>query len=70
MEQDDVLISIPQAAAELGVAPSTIWRHIDRGHLKAQQLQREWAIRRGDFREFQASLPTLPKPGRPRKPPA
>lgn len=60
-----MLISIPDAAERLGVNPSTVWRHIGRGNLKAQKLRREWAIRSGDLREFAKVLPTLPKPGRP-----
>lgn len=63
---EDVVL-IPEAARTLGMSRQTLWRHVDRGHLKAEKLGRDYVIRRDDLAAFQAERQKAP--GRPRKQP-
>lgn len=53
-----------EAASELGVSKTVVWRQIRAGRLPAEKFGRDWRIRRDDFERFR----TLPRErGRPRK---
>lgn len=53
-----------EAASELGVSKTVVWRQIRSGRLPAEKFGRDWRIRRDDFERFR----TLPRErGRPRK---
>lgn len=41
-----------EAAAELGVSKTVVWRQIQRGTLPAEKFGRDWRIRREDFERF------------------
>jgi excisionase family DNA binding protein len=62
---EDVVL-IPEAARMLGVSRQTLWRHIDRGHLPAKKMGRDYVIKRVDLVAFEAERQKAP--GRPRKP--
>lgn len=57
-----------EAAAELGVSKTVVWRQIHLGRLPAEKFGRDWRIRREDFETFR----TIKRDrGRPRRrPPA
>lgn len=53
-----------EAAAEMGVSKTVVWRQIQAGRLPAQKFGRDWRIKREDFERFKA----IPRDrGRPRK---
>ncbi len=58
-----------EAAAELGVSKTVVWRQITSGRLPAEKFGRDWRIKREDFERFQKLDRSR---GRPRKsdPPA
>ena len=59
------VLSVPQAAEELGLHPNTVRQHIENERLPAQRVGREWAILRPDLDWFK----TLDRPpGRPPSP--
>lgn len=60
------MVLIPEAAKLLGMSRQTLWRHVDRGHLPARRLGRDYVIRRVDLEAFEAERQKTP--GRPRKP--
>ena len=41
-----------EAAAELGVSKTVVWRQIQAGRLPAEKFGRDWRIRREDFDAF------------------
>ena len=53
-----------EAAAELGVSKTVVWRQIHLGRLPAEKFGRDWRIRRDDFEQFRSMRR---EPGRPRK---
>jgi excisionase family DNA binding protein len=52
-----------EAAAELGVSKTVVWRQIHLGRLPAEKFGRDWRINREDFERFRA-MPR--RRGRPR----
>jgi excisionase family DNA binding protein len=65
---DDPLLTIPQAAARLGLDRTRVWRLVRDGRIPAQRVGPLWLIRQSDLDAF-ADEPR--PPGRPpwRKPP-
>jgi len=59
---DDTLLTVPQAAARLGVNRTRVWRLVRDGRLPAEKRGRDWLIRESDLDAF-AAEPR--KPGRP-----
>jgi excisionase family DNA binding protein len=53
-----------EAAAELGVSKTVVWRQIQRGTLPAEKFGRDWRIKREDFELFRQ---IRRERGRPRK---
>ena len=43
-----------EAAAELGVSKTVVWRQIKRGTLPAEKFGRDYRIRREDFERFRS----------------
>lgn len=41
-----------EAASELGVSKTVVWRQIHLGRLPAEKFGRDWRIRREDFEAF------------------
>lgn len=62
----DDLLTIPKAAAELGVSHMTIRRWITNGHLKAIKPGSDYLIRRKALEPLR-DKDNRPQPGRPRK---
>lgn len=59
------IVSVPQAADELGLHENTVRQLIKSGRLPAQQVGREWAILRPNLDWFKG---LERKPGRPPSP--
>lgn len=66
MERGDELLSIPVAAAEIGMTRAALWRYVAAERLPAQKVGRDWLIRREDLEMFHRGRRP---PGRPRKTP-
>lgn len=59
------MVAIPEAARELGMSRQTLWRHINRGHLMAKKIGRDYLIERTELARFDAER--RKGPGRPPK---
>ena len=59
---DEPLLTVPQAAARLGLHRSRVFRLVRDGRLPAERHGRDWLIRESDLDAF-AAKPR--KPGRP-----
>lgn len=69
VRRDDRFYTVAEAADELGVSPSTVWRWIDANMLPAQRLgRRRIRIRREDL--ALVASPARPSPGNPGTRPA
>lgn len=64
-EQEDVQISVPEAAELLKVDQSTVWRYIKHRGLPAKRIGRYHVLWRSDVVKF---IPKKPKPGPQPKP--
>lgn len=71
--EDDVLISVADAASLLGVNRATVWRYITLAEdpLPAERVGREFVLWRSDVEAFmpKANRRRGPKPRKPRKQP-
>jgi hypothetical protein len=69
--EEDVLISVAEAASILDVNPATVWRYIqlEDDPLPAQKVGRSWALWQSDVVAFKpkAKRTPGPKPGRERR---
>lgn len=63
--EERTILSVADCAAELGIEPDSVRKLIARGLLRAQKLNREWYILRGDLEAYKAERRD---PGRPPKP--
>ena len=65
------MLTIPQAAAEIGMTRAVLWRHVKKGNLPSVQVGPYRLIDADDLARFNAQerKPGWPK-GKPRKPPA
>ena len=63
--EDDVLISVAEAARLLDVNPSTVWRYIDAGELIPARPQKPYVLWQSSVIEFapNAKKRPGPKPG-------
>jgi excisionase family DNA binding protein len=64
--EGDELLTIPKAAAELGVSHMTIRRWVKAGHLRAIKPGSDYLIHRKALEPFR-DRGNRPQPGRPRK---
>lgn len=70
VREDDVLMTLPEVAADLKVSHVTAWRIVVREkRIPAQKVGQTWAVWRSAVDEYKARRPDRPTPGRPRKPP-
>ncbi len=61
-------VSVSQAAAEIGIAASTVTHHIRNGELPAEKVAGVWLIRYADVLSFKEDRPSVGWPkGRSRK---
>ena len=59
-----------EAAAEMGVSKTVVWRQIHLGRLPAEKFGRDWRIRREDFERFRTVKRDRGRPRRPVPPDA
>jgi excisionase family DNA binding protein len=50
----DELVTVPEAARELGVSRWAVWQQVKAGHLPAIRVGRDWAIERAALNAFKA----------------
>ena len=53
-------LSVPEAAARLGVVPKSIYRFIDRGELRAYKMGRVIRLQESDVEEYLAAAEIQP----------
>jgi excisionase family DNA binding protein len=65
MESEDGLLSVTQAATELGIHPDSLRQAIVQGRLAAQKIGHAWIVRRADLDAYRLRRPNSQrKPGR------
>lgn len=63
MERGDKLLTIPEAAALVGVTRAVLWRHVKAGHIPHTPVGKFLLIDQVDAEHFRDNRP---KPGRPK----
>jgi excisionase family DNA binding protein len=55
MRKYDDVMTLPEAAKELGLAPSTLRHQIKNGKLAARKVSRDWYLTREEVERYRAS---------------
>jgi len=68
MDSEGQLLSVTQAATELGVNPDSLRQAILQGRLAAQKIGNAWIVRRADLDAYRQRRPNAQrKPGKAKK---